>query len=390
MQVLAVDDNKSNCVLLGRYLKKWGYEPCLFTDSREAYELMLNTAEPLVALVDWMMPEMSGIDICEKIRAERPNFPLYIILLTAKSDENDIVKGLGSGADDYIPKPFNPRELRSRIASGRRIIRLEEDLLVRERELKKANERLKKSLHRIEAEIDAGKKVQFAMLPPNNIHYDDYFFCHYLKPSAKLSGDFLDYFWIDEHRLGFYFIDVAGHGSFSAFITVHIKCYITSFIEKQDRANDIFDHPDDFIANINRMVLEEGLGKHLTLFYGIIDTRSNHMIYSNGGQFPFPILKQNQKTDFLCCQSLPVGVVDDAPFTRYEQKLSENFDFYLFSDGILEILPPRNLREKQQYLLQKVSSFEGKLEQLIQQLGLHEQDELPDDVAIFKIKRGSI
>jgi len=135
------------------------------------------------------------------------------------------------------------------------------------------------------------------------------------------------------------------------------------------------------------MVLEEELGKHLTLFYGIIDIHRNRMIWSNGGQFPFPILKQPDKTDYLCCQSLPVGVVDDAPYVCYEQELPEAFDFYLFSDGILEVLPSQNLREKQKYLLQKVLSFEGKLRQLTQKLGLNQYDELPDDVAILKIHR---
>jgi len=109
-------------------LKKQGNEVEATVNGAEAWEAMQQSDAPRMAILDWMMPEMDGIEVCRRIRARETDQPPYIIMLTAKSEKADIVAGLEAGADDYLAKPFDPRELHARVDVGRRILELQTKL----------------------------------------------------------------------------------------------------------------------------------------------------------------------------------------------------------------------------------------------------------------------
>jgi diguanylate cyclase (GGDEF)-like protein len=128
MKVLIAEDNVLIQNLLRGLLTKWGYEVVVARTGDEAWEhLQLDTAPPL-AILDWMMPGMDGTEVCRKVRAQRKNRYIYLVLLSARSDQQDIVEALEAGADDYMTKPFHAGELRARIRSAVRVVQLEEDL----------------------------------------------------------------------------------------------------------------------------------------------------------------------------------------------------------------------------------------------------------------------
>ncbi|MEN6350782.1 MAG: diguanylate cyclase [Syntrophomonas sp.] len=129
MRVLVADDDGLFRRALGDSLQKWGYEPVVCRDGNEAFTVLEQEDSPALVILDWTMPGMEGTEICRRIRSRNtPNY-VYIILLTGKSDQEDVIKGLESGADDYIVKPFYTEELRSRLKVGRRIIELEQRIL---------------------------------------------------------------------------------------------------------------------------------------------------------------------------------------------------------------------------------------------------------------------
>lgn len=135
--LIAEDDNVSRTVL-ERTLRGWGHDVVVTKSGNEAWEALLCDDAPRLAILDWMMPEMEGPEICRRVRALAQPIPTYIILLTARGQTDDIVVGLESGADDYVTKPFDRQELRSRIRVGERVLALQQGLADRVRELEEA------------------------------------------------------------------------------------------------------------------------------------------------------------------------------------------------------------------------------------------------------------
>lgn len=134
MKVLVVEDSAIMRQLLGGSLQKWDYEVVVANDGVEAWELFQQQHIPLV-LTDWLMPNMDGVELVERIRGSDRLGYVYIILLTAKSHKEDLVEAMNAGADDFLAKPVNQDELRVRLRAGKRIIDLEQTLAEQNRQL---------------------------------------------------------------------------------------------------------------------------------------------------------------------------------------------------------------------------------------------------------------
>ena len=124
--------------MLEATLVQWGYDVVVCADGGEAWQSLQAKDAPRLAILDWMMPHLDGIEICRRVRQSPPLQSLYIILLTAKDRREDLVEGLQAGADDYVSKPFDREELRARLHVGVRIVDLQQNLAERVRELENA------------------------------------------------------------------------------------------------------------------------------------------------------------------------------------------------------------------------------------------------------------
>jgi len=129
MRILIAEDDPVSRRLLEAKLVKWGYEVVVTRNGEEAWEALRMEDAPRLAILDWMMPGIDGVELCKKIRTEIWEPYTYIILLTALHREEDLVTGMEAGADDYITKPFKANELRVRLRAGRRIIELQSELI---------------------------------------------------------------------------------------------------------------------------------------------------------------------------------------------------------------------------------------------------------------------
>jgi len=125
VRVLIADDDPVSRLMLQATLRKWGHDAVVACDGREALSILEQDLSPELAILDWMMPEIDGPEVCRRIRQNSTSSPVYIILLTAKSQREDLIVGLGAGADDYIPKPFNHQELYARLQVGFRVADLQ-------------------------------------------------------------------------------------------------------------------------------------------------------------------------------------------------------------------------------------------------------------------------
>lgn len=133
MRILIAEDESISRTLIRTNLERWGHEVTVCKDGREAWEAIQRPDAPPLAVLDWEMPHMEGVEVCRRAR-ELPHGKLsYIIMLTVKERKEDIVRGLESGANDYITKPFDPQEFRARIMVGIRVVELQQQLISTER-----------------------------------------------------------------------------------------------------------------------------------------------------------------------------------------------------------------------------------------------------------------
>lgn len=138
MKALVAEDDATSRSLLAAILKTWGYDLVIAENGGEAWEIMHRLDAPQLALIDWNMPQLDGIEVIRRIRALDNQESPYIILLTSRKEKGDIVLGLEAGANDYLVKPFDHQELKARLNVGRRMVELQSTLVASMRKLETA------------------------------------------------------------------------------------------------------------------------------------------------------------------------------------------------------------------------------------------------------------
>lgn len=138
MRVLIVEDDRSTLRLLAGLIESWGHEAVVAENGARALESLANGLAPQLVLLDWMLPDANGLDLCRRIRTMSSVVSAHIIMITARANPQDLVDGLEAGADEYLVKPVDPTELRARVHAGERVIDLQLRLNDRVRELESA------------------------------------------------------------------------------------------------------------------------------------------------------------------------------------------------------------------------------------------------------------
>jgi CheY-like chemotaxis protein len=141
--ILIAEDDLVSRRALEVTLGKWGHQVQAVVDGAAAWEVLQSDNAPKLAILDWMMPKLDGVEICRRVRAEPRSEMTYLILLTAKGTREDVIAGLDGGADDYLIKPFNREELKARVQVGIRVVNLQSRLAQRVRDLEIALSRVK-------------------------------------------------------------------------------------------------------------------------------------------------------------------------------------------------------------------------------------------------------
>jgi phosphoserine phosphatase RsbU/P len=143
MRVLIAEDDATSRRLLEATLQRWGYDVLVKDNGAAAWATLEGPDAPSLAILDWMMPGLDGVDVCRRVRAVGGSTAPYLILLTAKGSREDVVAGLDAGADDYVTKPFDREELKARLQAGVRIVELQRALAERVRALEEALAQIK-------------------------------------------------------------------------------------------------------------------------------------------------------------------------------------------------------------------------------------------------------
>lgn len=385
-KILTIEDEPPIRDGIVAYLEDSGFTMLEANDGPSGIEIFRHE-HPDVVLCDLRLPGMDGLEVLSTITAESPETP--VIVVSGVSLLDYAVQALKRGAWDYVTKPIHDMAVLE--SAVRRVIE-HADLLRQNREyrehLEALNRELTQTLKQLQEDEEAGRRIQFQLLPEDNRSFGNYTFRRRLYPSMYLSGDFVDYFTIDDRHIGFYIADVSGHGAASAFVTVMLNTLVVQYRDALWQSGDAtILHPQQTLQRLNRDICRQNLDKHLTLFYGVIDLEQNNMRYSNGGQFPYPLLYDGQDVRKLECRGRPIGLFEDAEFKVRQCDLPRECVLVLVSDGILELMPEDAMLERYGALLSATQGTDLDLDEMTVGLDVLADQHLPDDIAFLIINR---
>ena len=394
LRILVIDDEAGIRESLGAYLEDSGYLIMEAENGRIGIE-MVKQESPDLVLTDLQMPVMGGLEVLAVMAADFSEIP--VVIVSGQGELGDAIQALKLGAWDYLTKPIQDMALLEhaveRSLERARLLRENQHYQLRLEEnvarLKENVDRLSENVATLREDEEAGRRIQFQLLPEDGLSFGPIQFHRQLLPSASLSGDFVDYFRIDSKHLGFYLADVSGHGLSSALITVILQNTMSHYLIDfwQNKSQLILDSAA-VLRELNKILLGNELEKHLTMFYGIVDLEANVLRYTNGGQFPFPILFDGDQASYINHKSMPVGLFGHAKYKLEQLDLPEHFLLLLCSDGVLELMPQQLIEHKEDGLLAMVNRLGLQAEEFIAGLGVGEREaNLPDDVTLLCVRR---
>jgi len=339
MEVLVVDDAIDIQIYLGELLKKWGFQVVFANNGLEASELIENGNIKLV-ISDWVMPHMSGVELCRSIRSAPLPHYVYIILLTGRNADNDLLEGMEAGADEFLTKPFNADELHARIKAAQRVLRLELTLEQRNRELQKNHDIICRDL-------EAAAVMQRSMLPGTESTQGlnlQSLFC----PAAVVAGDIFSYLKLDDSHLAFYHIDVAGHGVRSAMLSFTLGKVLSSTVEEGSPVKQhdpehpgavCITSPAAVVTELNRRFQDKDEATpYFTMIYGVVNTASGEVCLCQAGH-PNPFrVSRDGSIEQLGRGGFPVGLLPDADYNDIDFNLRPGDRLVCYSDGISECM----------------------------------------------------
>lgn len=346
--ILVVDDSRLQRKILSSLLARWGYDVIEACSGEEAVEIC-RERKPELVISDWLMPGMTGIEFCKIFRELGVSEYGYFILLTSKSEKNDVAEGLGAGADDFLTKPVNGNELRARITAGERILDMQRELTRKNDVIGETLSELQRLYDALDVDLQEAKKLQDSLVPKKFRMFGDSELSLLLRSSGHVGGDLVGSYDAGPGHLGLYALDVSGHGISSALMTARLAGYLSSSAPDQNVAlekglDEIFrSRPiGDAIQTLNELVLDEVETEHyFTMILADVNLETGLVKIGQAGH-PHPVI---QRKSGVIEQSgpggFPVGLMSGIEFESTELQLHPGDRLILMSDGVTECPNPQ-------------------------------------------------
>jgi serine phosphatase RsbU (regulator of sigma subunit) len=314
--VLLVDDEPANIQIVNSILKDV-YKTRVATSGTKALELANQVPAPDLILLDVLMPEMNGYEVCSHLKSSDHTRDIPVIFLTGQTDIDDETKGFEVGAVDYIHKPFSPAVVQARVRTH----------LV----LRGIREQLARQLQTIHGEMDTARQIQLSILPREIPAIKGLDIAARYVPMTSVAGDFYDFIPIDEKRIGILVADVSGHGMPAALISSMLKIALDGQIA---HALD----PARVLAGLNRVLCGKFQGHFVTGVYVVVDTEKQRLLYAGAGHPPLIVRNRSAgETHDFVENGLFLGLFPEATYTAIELPFTAGDWGLLYTDGILEM-----------------------------------------------------
>jgi serine phosphatase RsbU (regulator of sigma subunit) len=338
MKILIAEDDNVTRFVLATTLEKLGHEVVAAENCLMALEAFQKDYFP-VLIADWMMPGMDGLMLCREIRKLASENYTYIVMLTSLEGKANHLEAMDAGVDDFMTKPFDTDQLKSRIHVAERIIGLQRRVAEGVRELREKSEQM-------EEELQMAQELQRALLPQKFPSFprgtspteSAIKFSSFYCPKAAVSGDFFTVNHISDTTVAVFIADVMGHGVRAGLITAMISALVEKFSE-------VAADPAEMLTRINRSLLTILRHSESTLFvtgfYLVADIAGSQILYANAGH-PEPFLLNRLRGELQSMSANgrggpPLGLFDDAGYGNCECPMSPDDFIMLFTDGLFEV-----------------------------------------------------
>jgi sigma-B regulation protein RsbU (phosphoserine phosphatase) len=395
--VLIADDSRVQRRILAASLRRWGYAVLEAQSGTQA--LAICRAEPVdLVISDWMMPGMTGLELCEAFRALPGDRYGYFILLTSKSGKEEVARGLEIGADDFLSKPVNADELRARLRAGERILGMQEALSATNEDLSAALAETRRLNAALDRDLEEARRLQHALVPERFRRLAQAEITLLLRPSGHIGGDLVGVLPSGPGEIGVYSIDVSGHGIASALIAARLASFLSSPVEGQNVALAETDgaqrlrRPAEVAARLNRLVLRDMATDHyFTLVLAVLEAESGRLSLVQAGH-PHPTVERaGGCIEFLGDGGMPIGLFSTAEFPESETILRPGDRLVIGSDGITECTSPNGEQLGElgfSKILHRNRDLRGEafFEAMVWDLSAHAGDtEIADDISAVMI-----
>lgn len=383
-RLLVADDDALGRDVLARRLEREGFVVVTVENGREAMEQLEREQFDLL-LLDIVMPEVNGTQLLERLKSSEQWRELPVIMIATLDDLDSVARCISLGADDYLPKPFNPVLLCARIRSC-----LEKKQL-REKE-RAAHCALKESQELLAAELAEAAAYVCALLPPplmGDIQTEWRFI-----PSTSLGGDSFGYHWLGENHLAMYLLDVCGHGVGAALLSISVM----NVLRSQTLASTDFKKPAAVLSKLNEVFqMDRQNEMYFTIWYGVFDKTRREIVYACGGHPPAVLLtgdnRESATTVELKAPGTVIGMWPDVFYQQVTQPVGPFAILYLFSDGVYEITRPDgtmwDIADLIEMLTNPPSNGGSEIEAVLKHVrAMHASDVLDDDFSIVKFTLG--
>jgi phosphoserine phosphatase RsbU/P len=317
--VLLVDDAPANLQMVNSILKDT-YKTRIATSGAKALELASQDPAPDLILLDVMMPEMDGYEVCSRLKAVANTRDIPVIFLTGQTETADETKGFEVGAVDYIHKPFSPAIVKARVHTH----------LV----LRGIRQQLASQLQTIQQEMETARQIQLSILPREVPKVEGLEIAARYIPMTSVAGDFYDFIPIDDKRVGILVADVSGHGMPAALISSMLKIALSA---QTPCAAD----PERVLAGLNKALCGKFQGHFVTAAYVLVDTEKQTARYAGAGHPPLILRRSSANTtrDYVE-NGLFLGFFPEAAYTSVELPFKIGDWGVMYTDGIPESTNP--------------------------------------------------
>ncbi len=369
--VMVVDDEPVNVQVLANHLRNAGYTVAAARNGADCLR-MLDTARPDLIILDVMMPALSGFDVCREIRKRFAPYEMPVLLLTAKNRIIDIITGFESGANDYLSKPFDKREMMARavtLISLKRMIEENQRLLF------------------IKKEIDVARRIQESLLPEEPPLLPGFSIHAYCLPRQSVGGDIFDFLTNENGDLGILVADVAGHGIPAALVSSMVKmAFSLQTIPNSDTAG--------MMESLNVALLGKCGYQFITAGYAYIDAASGRLGYSRAGHYPALVCRAgSSEVESLYPHGRLLALFPDVNIEASYSDLGPGDMLLLYTDGVVECANPKRAMFGMEGIIQFLANnrdFEPEefVIKLIEELqNWSAGTEFEDDVTIVAVKK---